>query len=303
MRDMRARGHGCAGAVALIAALALGGCAHGGPATGAHAAGKGNDAASAPAADSVTIALWRMDETAGTRVADSGPFRLEGVAGLDTRTSFGRYGRARVFTRSIDSFAQVPWNPELEAPDGFTIEAWIWLNSYGTWEDTPIAGRWFGSTGDRSWLFSVVGQSFRPPFAPAVSPGDHSDLVGLASNGLLMFAFLPEDAGSPRPYYSSRPIELQRWTHVAATFDGSVVRLWIDGVLDAQYASVGHLRASQAPLQIGNAIDPRFLSSFGGDLRADPARLSNPFYAFDGMIDELRLSSAARTDFGSARGR
>jgi hypothetical protein len=279
-------------------ALALLGCAH-----GAQVAGTARAAQTVSVADSITIALWPMDETGGTRVADAGPFRLDGIAGLETRTSFGRYGRARVFTQSLDSFVEVPYNPTLEARDGFTIEAWIWLTSFGTWEDTPIAGRWVTSTGDRSWLFSVVGRRLAPPAAPAVSPGDHADLVGLAGTGMLMFSFVPEDAGSARTYVSTRPLELERWTHVAATFDGAVVRLWIDGVLDAQYASIGHLRASQAPLQIGNAVDPRWLSTFGGDLRADQARDPNPYYAFDGMIDEVRLSSAARVNFDSVRGR
>jgi len=278
-------------------ALALGGCAH-----GAEVAG-GKPVSTGPEPDSVTTALWHMDETGGTRVADSGPFRLDGIAGLDASTTFGRYGRARVFTHSLDSFVQVGYNPALEAPDGFTIEAWIWLSSYGIWEDTPIAGRWDAATGDRSWLFSIVGQSLRPPLAPALSPGDHTGLVGVASAGVLMFAFLTEDAGAPRSYFSTRPIELKRWTHVAATFDGSVVRIWIDGLPDAQYAVTGRLRASQAPLQVGNAVDPRWLRSFGGDLRADQARNSTPFYALDGLIDELRISSAARSGFPGVKGR
>lgn len=278
-----------------LALVALAGCAH-----GPHVATEQTKAL-APDPDSVTIALWHMDETGGTRVVDAGPLRLEGVAGLDVSSSFGRFGRARVFSQSLDSFIQVPYGPALEARDGFTIEAWIWLSAYGIWEDTPIAGRWWPATGDRSWLFSVVGQNLKPPLAPATSPGDHADLTGLAPAGTLMFSYLPDDAGAPRSYFSTRPLELSRWTHVAATFDGSVVRIWIDGLPDAQYASRGRIRASQAPLQIGNAVNPRWLSTFGGDLRADQAHDPNPYYALNGMIDELRFSNAARTAFPGAR--
>jgi hypothetical protein len=281
----------------LLLAAAVAGCAHGTRVTAtasSHAA---------PAADSVTIALWHMDETAGTRVGDAGPYRLEGVAGLDTRTSFGRYGRARVFTHSLDSFVQIPYNPVLEPREGFTLEAWLWLSSLPIYEDAPIAGRWVISTGDKSWLFSIIGQRLGRPAAAAVSPGDHLDLVGNAIAGLVMFAFMPEEAGGARAYYSTRPIELNRWTHVAATYDGAVVRIWIDGVLDAQYASIGRIRTSQAPLEIGNAIDPRAMSTFGGDLRTDQARDPNPFYALDGLIDEVRLSSAARGEFNEVRGK
>jgi len=282
-------------ALALAAAAGLGSCAHGTPGvdTGPRAI--------APAPDSVTIGLWHMEETGGQHVGDSGPFRLDGTAGLDTRTDFGRYGRTRQFTSSLDSFIQMEYNPTLEARDGFTIEAWVWVTAYGTWEDSPIAARWVTSTGDRSWLFSIVGQKLTPPLAPAVSPGEHATLVGVAATGALMFAYVPEEAGGPRAYFSTRPIELSRWTHVAATFDGQVVRIWIDGMLDAQYASKGSIRPSRAPLQIGNTIDPHWLSTFGGDLRADQARDPNPYYAFVGMIDEVRLSSSARTQFESVR--
>lgn len=288
--------------VALAAALALSsacGCA----APGAHAppSGAGLEINATPVADAATVALWHLDETAGTPVEDAGPFSLLGVAGLDTRTDYGRYGRARVFTRSLDSFVEVPFNPALEIPSAFTIEAWVRPNSYGTYEDTPIVARWTAQNADHSWILSIVGNALRPPIVPLPSPGDHAALTGVAAPGTLYFAFQPADAGTPRAYYATRAIETARWTHVAASYDGRVVRLWIDGRLDAQYASLGRIRATTAPLEIGNTIDPHILSTFGGDLRANPGGNPTPYYAFDGMIDEVRLSGAARDSFESVR--
>ena len=68
--------------------------------------------------DSVTVALWRMDETGGTRAADAGPSRLDAIAGPDTRTIFGRFRGARLFTRSINSFLYVPYSPLLDLAVG-----------------------------------------------------------------------------------------------------------------------------------------------------------------------------------------
>ena len=48
---------------------------------------------------------------------------------------------------------------------------------------------------------------------------------------------------------------------------------------------------------IGNYIDPRLLTNFSGGLRASAAADTNSYYAFHGMIDEVRLSSVARKDF------
>jgi hypothetical protein len=83
---------------------------------------------------------------------------------------------------------------------------------------------------------------------------------------------------------------------VAVTFDGDVVKFWINGLLDSQYASRGRIRASDAPLLIGNYFDTRLLSDFSGNLQLD-AGDPNPYYAFEGDLDELRISSAARVSF------
>jgi Concanavalin A-like lectin/glucanases superfamily len=285
-------------AAALAAALAgalAGGCAHG-PA-GARPAGGSAGARRAPATDSITTALWHFDETVGTRAADSGPFALEGIAGLDTHTDFGRVRGARVFEPSLDSFVYVAYNPVLATGGGFSVEAWIQPTAYGDFEDTPIAARWTPRANQQSWLFGLVGRRLSPPAVSAASPGDHVALVQQGQVGALMFAYVPADAGAPKAFTSNHPVLLNRWTHVAATSDGSIVRLYVDGLLDGQFASPGAIRASDAPLIIGNYLDPRLLSDFGGDLRVNGALDSHAYYAFQGLIDEVRLSSAARLSF------
>ncbi len=291
---MNRPGHYAPLACAIEFAIAASGCAHAPAGSGGARGTRGTDA---PVADSVTIALWHLDETGGTRAADAGPARLDARAGADTRTDFGRYRGARIFTRSIDSFLYVPFSPVLQSPRGITIEAWVWINEYGQYEDTPIAGRWTQQANEQSWLFSVVGQDILPPFASLPSPGFHQGLIQTGALGELMFVFQPDEASGPRAYFSSRPVERQKWTRVAASYDGSVVRFYIDGLLDAQYATRGTIRESSAPLLVGNYFDPRWLTDFGGDLRVGPIYDGNPYYAFDGYLDELRISSEARTRF------
>jgi hypothetical protein len=79
------------------------------------------------------------------------------------------------------------------------------------------------------------------------------------------------------------------------------VRFWINGQLDAQYATRAKIRDGLAPILIGNYFDTRKLSDFEGDLKAGPRITHPPVYSFDGMIDELRISSQARNSFGLAR--
>lgn len=280
---------------ALAAALALGACAHA-------PAGSGSGSASrAPEPDSITVALWHMDETGGSGVSDSGPFRVAGVAGIEVRPDFGRFRNARHFTRSVESFVIAESNPVFESARGITIEAWIRLDAFGQYELTPIASRWLQVANEQSWMFAVVGGRAAPPVARLPSPGYFNDLVLQATRGQLLFAFQPDDAGGRRVYLSPRPLELQRWTHVAATFDGTVVKLYVDAQLEAQFATTGRIRPSTAPVLFGNAIDPRFLSSMSGDLRPTSGSDPNPYYAFEGLIDEVRISNLARTQFPEAR--
>jgi hypothetical protein len=287
--------------------VAFSGCAHGG---GTQASGKKSERSgertplAPPAADSVTVGLWRFDENGGTHAADSGPFRLDGIAGVDTRTDFGRFRHARQFALSLDSFVLVPASPVLGSPGEITVEAWINPTAFATYEDMPIAARWTPRADEHSWLFAIEGRRLAPPTVDRPSPGYHDELVRLGGSlGALMFAFQPAEAGASRAFFSSRPIELNKWTHVAATFDGQVVRFFIDGLLDSQYATSGTIRGSEAPLVVGNFLDPRWLTDFGGELRAVQAPDTNPYYAFQGFIDELRISNRARSSFPNAAAR
>lgn len=299
-------------AAALLAmSLLLGGCAGGGgaAATGAARPAKkprppANTDATVPF-DSATVLLWRLDETVGTRVSSEGGRDLGGTAGTDTRLDLGRIGGARRFTRSIDSFIWGPTHPALQTSAELTIEAWIRMEAFGQYEDTPIVSRWNPFNADQSWFLAVGGLNVQAPLATLPGPGHHDELIptGFQNRSLarLMFAFQPQRAGPARAFFSNERIELNRWTHVAATFDSKVVRLFINGQLDAQFAVSDAIRASDAPLLMGNLFDPRSLTSFGGELRVGTEVDRNPYYAFEGLIDELRLSNVARSEFPYVR--
>jgi hypothetical protein len=177
---------------------------------------------------------------------------MEGRAGIDTRTEFGRIKNGRLFTRSVDSFVYFAYRATLDTEAGFTVEAWVNPAAFGQYEATPIAGRWNLGAGEQSWLLGMVGQNMKLPFASLPSPGYLNDLNLEAREGTLFFAYQPEDAGPPRVYRSSVRLPLERWSHVAASFDGEIVRIFIDGQLDAQFASIGRIRGSRAPLLHGN---------------------------------------------------
>ena len=287
-----------------VAALALAaGCAGTGAGRGPHAARvpRVRHAPAPPEADSVTIALWRFDENGGTRCGDAGPFRLTGTAGLDTHTDFGRFRSARVFQRGlVQSFAEVPFNPEMNSSRGFTVETWVYLNSTSPYELQALAARWTPVPNQQSWVLGVTGQHYSYPNVGTDSPGwFNTETLGFSPNHVV-FIYQPAEAAGDKAYASTGELPLQRWVHVAVTLDSRSVRFWINGQPDAQFATLQTLRDSDAPLVMGNVFDTRRLTDFGGDLRVDET-LPSPltFYQLDGDLDEMRLSNAARRSFES----
>jgi len=280
----------------LLLAVSLGACAKHGP----HEVRAPALAPTPPVADSVTVGLWRFDERAGIHALDSSPFQLTGTAGPDTRLDFGRFKSARTFTATAQSWVIIPYNPVMESPRGFTVEAWVYLNDYSSYELSGIAMRWTPVPNEQSWLLGVVGDQLGPPTITTSSPGWFANEVARFTAGHLVFAFRPELAAGTQSFASTVTIPKRMLVHVAASVDGEVVRLFIDGRLDVQVAIANGIHRSTAPLVVGNALDPRLLTDFGGDLRQDPENLPLPYYALNGSVDELRLSNVARKTFESA---
>jgi len=149
----------------------------------------------APVADSATVGLWRFDENGGTRAVDDGPGHLDGIAGTDTRTDFGRYRSARRFERDPDSWVLVPYSPAFDAHRGFTIEAWVRVDSVAIYELQVIAARWSPEPNRQTWVLGISGRNLGPPDVP-LAPGWFSSVVGLAPPQRLVFGYQPLLVGS-----------------------------------------------------------------------------------------------------------
>jgi len=73
------------------------------------------------------------------------------------------------------------------------------------------------------------------------------------------------------PLYGTAALTANTWTHLAATYDGATMRLYVNGVQVASRAQTGAIATSTNPLQIGG--DSIYGQYFAG--RIDEVRIYN----------------------------
>ena len=211
----------------------------------------GNAATSAPV--SVTVsnagvstaglqAAYNFDNgPVGTALVDSsGNFRTATLLGGGW-TSGGRYGGAISLNGT---------NGEVDPPalgtfykTGFSLEAWVYKQSSKV--DAAVVGSWTSSqNGAMIWVDHISGH------------------YRLALGGT--FANYVDSGQTPA---------IGRWQHVAATYDGTTARIYIDGTLAASSTYTGSVGGSNT-WRIG-----AYGSTAGG--------------FFDGLVDDVRIYSRA----------
>ena len=142
---------------------------------------------------------------------------------------------------------------------GITMDAWVKPNSIK--------------------LYSrVVSREFHPTACTYPFVAFDIDVRGDAGNRAVFFvstsdAVLHQITGTS-------VIPIGAFTHLAATYDGSVARLYVNGVLESSLTVFGTLIDSLQPVVIGNAGDA-CRPGFGG------------LVEFDGLIDEVELYGRA----------
>ncbi len=194
-------------------------------------------------ADIYTVGLWHMNEASGTTVADSSGNGNDGTA-TGTTIVDGRFGKARSFNGSSDYIVVGTNNmPKASAPQ--TISVWYYVSSNPTTTQDLIA---LGNTSNAS----------------AVQIGFNS----VNSNKLTVWQY------GGTVLVSTNPPSAGAWHFVTYTFDGTIHRLYVDGV-EVNNSTVTPQSAVPTGLNIGRWL--------GGT------------EYFSGFIDEVRISNIART--------
>lgn len=196
------------------------------------------------------VALYSFSEGSGAVVHDTSGAGNDGVLAGATWTNSGKSGSALVFSGT--SWVTVPNSASLNPAKGITLEAWVnpsSLDSADSWVTVVAKER----TQDLS--YGLFATSRASSFSPPVPAG-------------LVFA-----SGYARLVFGPSVIPINVWTHLATTYDGANLRLFVNGVLVATTLISGTLDSGDQPLRIGG-------NSPWGEY-------------FTGVIDEVRVYNRA----------
>ena len=188
------------------------------------------------------VAAYSFDEGTGTTVGDASGNALTGNVSGTTWTSSGKFGSALVFN-GTNALVTIPNAAVLQLTTTMTLEAWVNPSVVSSaWRDVIYKGD------DNYYLEGTSTSGQAPGMGGTFSPSPLTGTAALATN---------------------------TWTHLAGTYDGATMRLYVNGVQVASRAQTGSIATSTNPLQVGgDAIYGQF---------------------FQGMIDEVRVYSRALT--------
>ncbi len=188
------------------------------------------------------VAAYGFNAGSGVTVADSSGRGNAGTASGPTWSSSGRYGSALSFD-GVNDWVTVQDSASLDLSAGMTVEAWVRPTRLGGWRTVAAKERTGGL------VYGLYGDQAGGRPLGQVDIGGERNAVGTAS------------------------LPLNAWSHLATTFDGSVVRLYVNGVLVGSLPFSGSMAASTGAMRIGgNGVWSEW---------------------FAGLIDEVRVYNRA----------
>jgi len=157
-----------------------------------------------------------LNENSGTTVVDASGQNNTGT-GLNTTWTAGRYGRGLAFNGS-NSWVTVNSSASLNLVNALTLEAWVSPAVSSGWRTIMMK--------ELDAIYELYASSNKGP-GGGVNVGGHKEV------------------------FSNTRLPTNTWSHVAVTWNGATLRLYVNGVQVASRAVAGTLPTTSNPLRIG----------------------------------------------------
>ncbi len=210
-------------------------------AAGNTSAASNEAAATVASAPSGLVGAWGFSEGSGTVAADASGSGNAGTIAGPAWTTAGKYGSALTFD-GVNDWVTVPDAASLDVTR-MTLEAWVRPTAVASWRSALLKER----PGGMVYSLYASQSNSRP--------------VGQV------------DIGGERNAQGTAAIAMNAWTHLAVTYDGTTLRLYVNGAATGSAVFAGSIPASTGVLRMGG-------NSIWGEW-------------FKGTLDELRVYNRA----------
>jgi len=209
-----------------------------------------NEASATITTSTGLVAAYGFNEGSGSVSADRSGKGHQAVITGATWTTAGRFGAGLSFD-GVNDWVTIADAPDLDFTTGMTLMAWVRPTAAGSgvWRNVIIK-----EDGSRE-VYNLYSKS--------------------NTNAPSTWVTLTSGPTSPKGVYGPAQVPLNAWTHLATTYDGVTLRLFVNGAEVANRAVSGSIKASAGVLRIGG-------NSIWGEF-------------FKGVIDEVRVYNRTLT--------
>ena len=211
-------------------------------------------------ADGGLISHWAADGDAQDSEGDN-----HGTLKNGTTFAPGINNQAFSFD-GIDDLVLVPDSGSLNPTTAITLAAWVFVT---------------GKQGIDRDIFSKDGELFDRQYLLTASNANrfraHVGTTSTTSVPACLTLQYPYPAGTSgfHVFDGATNVQLNLWYHVAMTYDGSVLKLYVNGVLDGSCSVTGAIITTSQPVRIGGGAPT------GAQLH------------FNGLVDDVKIYSIA----------
>ena len=212
---------------------------------------------------STAVGYWKMDEGQGTTVNNSGSggSGLNGTLGTGssapTWSQSGKFGKALSFDGSND-YVDMGNPPSLQITGNIAISSWVKMNATDSSFKSIVSGADGTTLPPYMMRYAGTGNSSGVQFCIKTSSLLCADTIGT-------FA-----------------LDTTNWHHIVGTYDGSYVRIYVDGKSYGSAAQTGSIVAASSKIIIGANYETAPLQFWNGTI--DEVKI----YPYALTLDEIR---------------
>jgi hypothetical protein len=185
------------------------------------------------------IAAYAFQEGTGTAAADATGKGHTGTISGATWSTAGKNGNALSFD-GVNDYVTVADANDLDLTTGMTVEAWVRPAALSGWNTVVMKE---GTSTTLAYGLYANDSNPWPAVTVRISSNDQSAI-------------------------GTSPLPLNTWTHLAATYDGANLRLYVNGVQAGSRAQTGSMLTSTRALRIGgNLVWGEYLNGLIDDVR------------------------------------